>query len=249
MAIARAPEPPGGGRLSLPLFLTWVLGGIAALDATPVAQTLLSQPLVTATLLGLLWGDLKMALEVGIVLQILSASTLPVGARTPEDFATGGVVGTGIALALSAQQPFEQVREACALMGVLAGLVTATIGIPLLKWQRRRNEGLARWVESEIRGGREVALGQAQGATVLLAFGVGLGLTAILTGTGIRGLYGPAVDHSIRLSRAWELAQPLWLGLGLAHLLHSFLQRRLTRAAIFAATLIAAWLYRMWGVM
>ena len=32
-------------------------GGLAALDATPVAQTLLSQPLVTATILGLLWGD------------------------------------------------------------------------------------------------------------------------------------------------------------------------------------------------
>ena len=36
---------------------TVALGGVAALDAEPVAQTLLSQPLVTATVLGYLWGD------------------------------------------------------------------------------------------------------------------------------------------------------------------------------------------------
>ena len=58
-----------------------------------MAQTLLSQPLVTATALGALWGDWLTAFEVGLVLQILAASTLPLGARTPEDYATGGVIG------------------------------------------------------------------------------------------------------------------------------------------------------------
>jgi len=224
---------------------TWLLGGVAALDATPVAQTLLSQPLVTSTLLGFLWGDVKLALEVGVVLQILAASTLPVGARTPEDFATGGVVGTGLTLALATQQPFEQVRDACALVGVLAGLATALLGVPLLKWQRRRNEGLAQWAEVEVRAGREASLGRAQGAAVLLSFGAGIALTALMLGLGARLFYGLAVHESIRLSRAWEMAQPIWLGLGLAHLLNAFLQRRLTRAAIFAGSLIAAWLFRM----
>ena len=231
--------------MNLPLLLTWLLGGVAALDATPMAQTLLSQPLITATLLGWLWGDMKIALEVGVVLQILAASTLPVGARTPEDYATGGVVGAGLALALSSQQPFEQVRDACALVGVLAGLLTATLAVPLLKWQRRRNEALARWCEAEIRAGRPGALTSAQWAAVALAFGAGLGATALATGLGIRGLQGTVIHSSIKLARAWELAQPLWLGLGLAHLLHAFLQRRLTRAAIFATALLAAWLFRM----
>ncbi len=235
--------------MSLPLALTWLLGGVAALDATPVAQTLLSQPLVTAALLGWAWGDMRLALEVGVVLQILAASTLPVGARTPEDYATGGVVGTGLALALASQQPFEQARDSAALLGVLAGLVTAVAGVPALKWQRRRNESLARWTEAELREGRAAALGRAQGAAVALAFAVGLGLTALATGLGVRALAGPVADASIRLSRAWELAQPLWLGLGLAHLLHAFLQRRLTRAALFAASLIVAWLVRLGQVL
>ena len=103
--------------------ITLLLGGLAALDATPVAQTFLSQPLVTGTLLGAVWGDWEVALEVAIVLQLLAASTVPVGARTPEDFAVGGVVGVGTALAIAAEQPFSVTRDASALLGVLVGLV------------------------------------------------------------------------------------------------------------------------------
>lgn len=225
------------------LALTWLLGGIAALDATPIGQTLLSQPLVTATILGWLWGDWKTAFEVGIVLQVLAASTLPVGARTPEDYAVGGVTGTGLALALASQQPFEMSRAASSLMGVLAGLLAAQLSVPLLKWQRRRNESLARWCEQELVAGRGAALAAAQTAAVVLAFAVGVGFTALAMGIGYRALHDFVGTHSIPLSRAWTLAQPLWLGLGLAQLLHAFVQRRLTRAALFAATLLGTWLF------
>ena len=226
---------------------TFLLGGIAALDATPVAQTLLSQPLVTATLLGALWGNLPLALEVGIVLQILAASTLPVGARTPEDYAVGGVVGAGVALALASQQPFEVSRNACALLGVFAGMIGAVLGVPLLKWQRRRNEGLSRWCEASLLGGDEGALASAQWAGVLLSFATGVCLTALLVGGALRGLPGLADHESLRLARAWSLAQPLWIGIGLAQLLHAFVQRRLTRAALFGAALLAGWLALMVG--
>jgi len=226
---------------------TLLLGGIAALDATPVAQTLLSQPLVTATLLGAFWGDWRVALEVGAVLQLLAASTLPFGSRTPEDYATGGVVGAGLALLLAARFPFEMYREACALIGVLAGMLSATGGVVLLKWQRRRNEGLARWCEAELRAGRESALGRAHLAAVWMAFAVGIGAVAVGLGAGVALASGVVEHESIRLAKAWALAQPLWLGLGLAQLLHAFVQRRLTRAALFGMALIGGWLALMVG--
>jgi mannose/fructose/N-acetylgalactosamine-specific phosphotransferase system component IIC len=229
------------------LLLTFLLGGIAALDATPVAQTLLSQPLVTATILGALWGNLALALQVGIVLQILAASTLPVGARTPEDYAVGGVVGAGVALALASQQPFEVSRNASALIGVFAGMIAAMIGVPLIKWQRRRNEGLSRWCEQALGRGEEGALARAQWAGVALAFASGVCLTAVLVGVALRGLERLAVHESLRLARGWSLAQPLWIGLGLAQLLQAFVQRRLTRAALFGVALLAGWLALMVG--
>jgi mannose/fructose/N-acetylgalactosamine-specific phosphotransferase system component IIC len=220
---------------------TFLTGGIAALDATPVAQTLASQPLVTATVLGALWGDWSTALAVGTVLQILAASTLPIGARTPEDYAVGGVVGTGIALFLAAHAPFEHVRQASSLVGVLAGLTAATLSVPAIRWQRRLNEGLARWCESSLRSGHESALAQAQGAAVALAFAVGLATCVVWL--LLANVAAPWVEQeSLRLAGAWHLMQPLWLGFGLAQLLHAFVQRRLERAGIFAAALVAAWL-------
>ena len=231
--------------MSLRVFATLLLGGVAVVDATPLAQTLLSQPLVTATLLGAVWGDWRVALEVGVVLQILAASTSPIGARTPEDYACGGVVGAGVALAIASGQHFLMLDDAAALLGVLAGLVTATLGVPLIKWQRRRNEGLSRWCEAEVRRGDEGAPGAAQRAGVVLAFAAGVGYCAVCLALGV-WLLGPlAGRHSLRLARAWSLAQPLWIGLGLAQLLRAFVQRRLTRAVLFAMAMLATWLVLM----
>jgi len=47
------------------------------------------------------------------------------------------------------------------------------------------------------------------------------------------------------LFNSWMLAQPLWIGLGLAQLLQAFVQRRLVRAALFAMAMLAAWLLLM----
>jgi mannose/fructose/N-acetylgalactosamine-specific phosphotransferase system component IIC len=226
---------------------TALLGGVVALDATPVGQTMLSQPLVVATVLGALWGDWRTALEVGIVLQILAASTLPVGARTPEDYATGSVIGVGVALALAARRSFLVTHEASELLGVSVGLVAAIASMPLLRWQRRLNEGLSRWCEAEIREGREQALGVAHRAAIVLAFGVGVAYTAAFLMVGSWSLAGVSERESLRLAKAWWLAQPLWLGLGLAQVLNAFVQRRPLRGAVFGAALIVAWLVLMVG--
>src|SRR5262249_46915030 len=160
---------------------------------------------------------------------------------TPEDYAIGGVVGAGVALLVAARAPFEHVRQAASLAGVLMGMVAATAGVPLIRWQRRRNEGLARWCEASLRAGDEPALGQAQGAALAMAFAVGLASSALWLGLG--ALAAPWIEHqSLRLAGAWHLLQPLWLGFGFAQLLNAFVQRRLERAGVFAAALVGAWL-------
>jgi hypothetical protein len=82
---------------------------------------------------------------------------------------------------------------------------------------------------------------------VVLAFAVGVAYTAVCVGLSLRGLQGLAAHESLRLARAWTLAQPLWIGLGLAQLLSAFVQRRLARAALFGVALLAGWLVLMVG--
>jgi mannose/fructose/N-acetylgalactosamine-specific phosphotransferase system component IIC len=206
---------------------------------------MLSAPLVTATVLGILWNDLPLALEVGVVLQILAATTMPVGSRTPEDYAVGGVVGSGLALALSSSQAFTLARDGCALLGVIGGLLAAIGGVPLLKWQRRRHEGLARWCEAELMDGRAAALPRSHAAAVSLSFATGATYCAACLGVGIVGLGALARDESLWLVRAWSFGRPLWLGFGLALLLRAFVQRRLWRVVAFAAALLMGWLALM----
>jgi hypothetical protein len=130
---------------------------------------------------------------------------------------------------------------------VLAGMIAAVVGVPVIKWQRRRNEGLSRWCEDAIARGEERALAWAQAAGVTLSFATGVCLTAVFIGVALRGLQGLTAHESLRLARGWSLAQPLWIGLGLAQLLHAFVQRRLTRAALFGVALLAGWLVLMVG--
>ena len=236
-----------GGAPELRILATLALAGLAALDATPVAQTLFSQPLVTGALLGALWGDWRTALEVGLVLQILAAATLPLGARTPEDYAAGGVIGVAVALMAAARHPFEMARESCAFLGVLAGLLAAVGGVALLKWQRRRNEGLSRWCEAALLAGHTGALGAAQRAAIFLSFAIGVTYCAAWLAVAAPLATRFAGVESLRFARMWSLAQPLWLGLGIAQLLHAFVQRQLARAALFGVALVAAWLALMVG--
>jgi mannose/fructose/N-acetylgalactosamine-specific phosphotransferase system component IIC len=233
--------------VNLSYLITVLVGGLAAIDAVPVAQTMISQPLVISTILGLVWGDLPTALQVGMVLQILAVSTQPVGAKSGEDYATGGVVGAGLALALVTRQPFLLVREAAAILGVLVGIVVAIMGSSITRMLRRLNEGLGHWAEAEVREGREGALGAAQRAGVVLAFGIGVSYSAACLGLGLWGLSRFVDSESLRLAKAWNLAQPLWLGLGLAQMLQSFVQRHLVRGALFGAALVSAWIVLMVG--
>ena len=83
---------------------------------------------------------------------------------------------------------------------------------------------------------------------VSLAFAVGVASVAFWLAAGTLGLRGIVEHESLRLSRAWTVLQPLWLGFALAQLLSAFMQRRLTRAAIYGAAMIGAWLTLVMGM-
>ncbi len=116
-------------------------------------------------------------------------------------------MGAGTALLIATRAPYEHVRQAASLVGVMTGLLAATAGVPLVRWQRRHNEGLARWCEASLRAGNEHALAQAQWAAVSLAFAVGLAACAAWLGLANWG--APLAEReSLRLAGAWHLLQP-----------------------------------------
>ena len=76
-----------------------------------------------------------------------------------------------------------------------------------------------------------------------MALAFALGLATCVAWFALANWGAPYVEReSLKLAGAWHLLQPLWLGFGLAQLLNAFVQKRLERAGIFAAALVAAWL-------
>lgn len=78
--------------------MNWVgvvlLGGVAGVDATSVAQTMISRPFVVATLTGLLVGRPEEGVILGAILELFALVILPVGAARYPESGTAAVAAT-----------------------------------------------------------------------------------------------------------------------------------------------------------
>ncbi len=65
--------------------LAALVGGVCYLDRTAAFQLMLHRPLVVATAVGAIFGNLAAGAQVGAVLELLYLARLPVGASIPPD--------------------------------------------------------------------------------------------------------------------------------------------------------------------
>ena len=71
-----------------------LLGGIAGVDATSVAQTMISRPFVAATLMGVIAGRPEEGAILGAMLELFALVILPVGAARYPESGTAAVAAT-----------------------------------------------------------------------------------------------------------------------------------------------------------
>ncbi|MFN9352108.1 MAG: hypothetical protein ACK6C3_14720 [Gemmatimonadota bacterium] len=94
------------------------LGTALGLDAVTVGQTMVSRPLVGATLAGLACGAVAPAAGAGVLLEAVALETLPVGASRYPDWAPAGVAAGAIAAVASPAMP-------ALALALLAGIAVA----------------------------------------------------------------------------------------------------------------------------
>lgn len=78
--------------------LIGLIAGIGILDGRILGQTMLDRPLVTGALVGLVLGDLTTGIIIGAQLELIWMGLTGIGASTPPDVVTGGVLGTAFAI-------------------------------------------------------------------------------------------------------------------------------------------------------
>ena len=74
-----------------------ILGGLIQLDRKAIIQSLLSQPVIIAPIIGMLLGDLKTGMALGAMTQLLWLGSVSIGASLPSNDTIGTAVITTVA--------------------------------------------------------------------------------------------------------------------------------------------------------
>jgi PTS system mannose-specific IIC component len=162
--------------------LAAVLGSIAYLDRTAAFQLMLHRPLVVATAMGAVFGNVSAGAQVGAVLELLYLARLPVGASIPPDD-TGAAMFAGAAGAAASSSVGLDAGSFTALL--LLSVPCAELGKVVDRLVRRVNGRIAALtIESVERGdSRAVEHGLLAGVTLFAL--AGTALTLAFTGAGV----------------------------------------------------------------
>ena len=112
-----------------------VLGGVVGIDATSLAQIMISRPFVASTLTGLLFGRPQEGMMLGAILELFALVILPVGAARYPESGTAAVSATaGYMSAAAVMSP------AVMLLAVLFSLIWESVAGYTVILGRRFNE-------------------------------------------------------------------------------------------------------------
>ncbi len=118
-------------------FVIALVGALLTLDKTTLVQAFISQPIIACTVIGWLGHDIGMGIEIGMIMQFLWITNIPVGAAiTPGG---NGAAMIAVALAIHLNRLFPEQFNLILLLVVLYAVLLSYIGAKLRSWHRNRN--------------------------------------------------------------------------------------------------------------
>ena len=127
-----------------------LIGSLIVLDTTVAFQFLISQPIIACTLLGLYLGDPYLGMQIGIFLQLLWLSNMPVGAAIVPEGNFAAIVITALVVRYSQlYQNFYTIL----IIAILFGVLVSYFGGQLVKINRKANSFFLKKVIADIKRG------------------------------------------------------------------------------------------------
>ena len=127
-----------------------LIGSLIVLDTTVAFQLLISQPLIACTLIGLFLGDPYLGMQIGIFLQLLWLSNMPVGAAIVPEGNFAAIVITVLVIRYS--QLYGNFYTVL-IIAILFGVLISYLGGQLIKINRKSNTYFLKKVISDIKKG------------------------------------------------------------------------------------------------
>ena len=216
------------------LFFLSLAGGLLVLDTTAVLQILISQPLVSCTILGWMANDTAFGLHFGLLMQLLWVSQLPVGAARVAAGNLGSI--TGVLIALQLKPLFPEYQNFLILAGLLSALIISYIGAHLNAALNQFNVTIFNRIFNQIEKGKISAIGRMTAAALAVKLAL---LTLLIYGFVIIGVYVLQFIKSGELASINTYARYIEMaviGAGIGLTLNLYKSRK--AAAVFIAGII-----------
>lgn len=205
--------------------LVGAVGGGLNLDTTFVGQTMVSRPLVSASLIGMLLGFMLgspsqgflVGLGIGALLELIWIGNLPVGGSIPPNATLAGV--TGASFALLAKGDPGVVFALSVIFAVGVGIITGRIDILERKFNQRLLHQSIRFAEKGSSGGIELMVIGSLAFSFLLTFFI----CVIIVVLGVNAINFMAEDLPIEIKNGLVSLKYLLPLLGLGVITENFL--------------------------
>jgi PTS system mannose-specific IIC component len=161
--------------------LLGLLGSLLILDTTIVLQSLISQPLFTCSIIGWILGDIQLGLQLGVYLQILWLSMIPVGTAIIPEGNTAAIVTTVLVFRYHQD---HQIFNTVLVGAVLYSLLIAYLGSSLVDLYGKRNVKLLNYTLARLQKGSHTVLTTVHARAILFHFIV---MLLLITGALIVG--------------------------------------------------------------
>jgi fructoselysine and glucoselysine-specific PTS system IIC component len=227
------------------IVLLAVLAAVLSIDDKAGWQGLFAQPVIAGTLVGLVLGETQRGVEVGLVLELVWLSILPMrGTRRP-DSVTGVLMGAGVTCLL-AKHTGDPRTVFLVSVGVLVGLLTGEVAGVVGRWLIRfRDNRLALMSIPFDRGDAAVArkLGSYHVISMLyLGLAHAAMIAAFLPLWAIAGERFTAVSTSEVVIGAGRWVE-LLPAIGAASIIQLYWQKQLNRYLILATGVVLVLLW------
>lgn len=126
-----------------------LVGALIGLDVTILGQWMISRPLVSGMLIGVLLGDPWAGFKIGVIIELLWIDVIPVGVSIPLDASVVSILASAWYILANRLSMAALVLGIC--FAVPAGILFKTIDVEM----RRRNVFMVHWVDRWVREGKE----------------------------------------------------------------------------------------------
>lgn len=168
-----------------------LIGGLIALDTTAGPQVMVSEPLVSGTLLGLLFGMPETGVLLGMLFQLLWLGYMPLGAVRFTDHNMAAFVATASVLAAARVYGLNgELVRAAVLPATLFGILIGSVGLRLTDSIRYWSDTLSDRAVAELEAGSapRIAYWHYTGMGVMFLKGAGMTILFVPAGFFVCGL-------------------------------------------------------------